>query len=83
MVASGLQSGQVGVVVAVDPDGDIFVKLQDGSRGVYSATNLRLPPSSEAEVLPTMAAAPAAPAPAPAPSAVAPSEASGASQPPS
>jgi len=65
-LCSGLQ--------AVDPDGDIFIRMQDGSRRVYSATNLRLPPSSTAAS--TAAASAAAPAAAPAPTALAPAVAS-------
>lgn len=48
-VPAGAQQGQRGVVVGVDPDGDVFLKLSDGIRRVFAASQLRLAPREEGE----------------------------------
>ena len=82
-MAAGAQQGQRGTVVGVDEDGDVFLKLSDGVRRVFAASQLRpvladdgggivdgegAPPSTPAASEPAPAvAASADPAPAPAP----------------
>ena len=41
-MATGAQQGQRGTVVGVDEDGDVFLKLGDGVRRVFAASQLRL-----------------------------------------
>lgn len=72
-MAAGAQQGQRGTVVGVDEDGDVFLKLSDGVRRVFAASQLREPDddAEAAEGAPPSKPAPAAeadqePAPAPA-----------------